>query len=105
VNILLNALLIPDYGVVGAAFSSMLTQVTMGMIQGVIVIAIFKIKISPVTYIRYSLTLILLIVTTLVIDKIFNAWYTSFLTINILALIFGFLTKVLRVKNFKVFFK
>ncbi|MDF1546510.1 MAG: polysaccharide biosynthesis C-terminal domain-containing protein, partial [Bacteroidales bacterium] len=63
-NIVLNALLIPTYGPLGAAFSSMLTQVLMGVLQGIISIVHFKIKIRAITLLKYSIIFASLVALT-----------------------------------------
>jgi len=103
-NIVLNLLLIPDYGVVGAAFSSMLTQVLMGIAQAVISIFVFKIKIRAITIVRYSLLSVLLIAGSILIDYLFSAWYVPFVTIPLITVLMAFAFRILKVRHFNELF-
>ncbi len=103
-NILLNALLIPHYGVIGAAFSSMLTQVLMGLIQGIIVIVVFGIKTRPITYIKYLTLLFTTVCTILLSNVIFETWYIPLTLTIFLSVVFGFLIRILRIKDFRILF-
>ncbi len=104
VNILLNMLLIPYYGVIGAAFSSMLTQVTMGIMQGIIVIVIFRIKIRLVTYIKYLSIVFTTVFIIILLNEVFETWYISFTLTIFSTIIISFLTKILKTKDFRMLF-
>ncbi len=103
-NFVLNALLIPGYGVWGAAFSSMLTQVLMGIAQGIISIFIFKIKIRLITLFKYSLVVATLALGSYLLFSLINIWYISFIAIPTVAIILGLALKILKVKHFNELF-
>lgn len=103
-NIVLNALLIPDYGSWGAAFSSMLTQVMMGVLQGIISIVHFKIKVRALTLVKYGLILVGSIAIAALISHFIKPWYVSFVSIPMLAIIGGFSFNILKINNFKNLF-
>ena len=103
-NIILNILLIPKYGVWGAAFSSMLTQVLMGAIQGVISFTAFKITAGSATFIKYLLFMVALFIASFLINKTIERWYIAFVLIILIAILFGFIGKILKREHFKELF-
>lgn len=103
-NIVLNALLIPTYGPLGAAYSSMLTQVLMGVLQGIISIVHFKIKIRAITLLKYSIIFASLVALTASMALFVKTWYVAFIIIPAIAVMSGFLLKILKIENFKHLF-
>jgi len=99
-NIILNMVLIPKYGVKGAAVSSMFTQLAMGFMQVYLSYKIFDISVKYVNIFKYSLLMILILGFSILLHTIDYNWYLSMLTIPILSIILGFLFGLIKIDNF-----
>ena len=99
INVILNLILIPKYGVHGAAVSNISTQVYMAVTQIVLSAKIFKFKIN------YKLIGILLIfITFLILSGYFIrtlsiSWIFGFALVISIGVISGFLTRLLNIKT------
>ena len=99
INVILNLILIPKYGVHGAAVSNISTQVYMAVTQIVLSAKIFKFKIN------YKLIGILLIfIAFLILSGYFIrtlsiSWIFGFALVISIGVISGFLTRLLNIKT------
>ena len=99
-NVLLNIYLIPISGAKGAAISSMITQVLMGIVQVIISLIIFKIRIRIITLTRYSILIVILIFSSFLWNLADLPWFYSLITIPVLGMILGISFKLIKMKNF-----
>ncbi len=99
-NIFLNMLLIPKYGVKGAAISSMVTQLAMGLSQVSISHKIFDIYVNYRIVGKYCLLMVLILGFSILLHTIAVNWYLSILAIPTLSIVLGFFFGLLRIDNF-----
>jgi len=104
-NIIINALLIPIYGIVGAAISNLATQLIMGLSQLFISCKIFKISISPIAISKYGILICLTSGFALLIHSTATNWYLPILTIPLFPILLGLLLGLLKIKDFKKLFQ
>jgi O-antigen/teichoic acid export membrane protein len=60
VNIILNFYLIPDYGAKGAAFTTLITQSSVALIQFIYCVRLFEIPLNPKLVLRYAILIVAL---------------------------------------------
>jgi len=95
-NIGLNLLLIPKYHAVGAAFSSVITQFTMALLQVLLTFRVFKIVLEAKKAAAFVLFIIVGVLLAIFSTYVFSVWYVGFVfslgTIVVFAFIFRIFT-------------
>lgn len=104
INIASNFLLIPLIGAKGAAISSAVTQIIMGLLQAIIAIKYLKIKIRYSIYIKYLAIILSSVFFSWLLKKALEIWYLHFLITIISTISLAFVLKLLKVEDFKNLF-
>jgi O-antigen/teichoic acid export membrane protein len=104
-NISLNFMLIPKYQVLGAAVSSMTTQLTTGIAQFLIAKKIFRFKTNYKFIISLSAFIIISVAITYLISVLNFNWIYSILASIIICLLLAFSTKLLSVEYIRFILK
>jgi O-antigen/teichoic acid export membrane protein len=99
-NIVLNLILIPQFGAVGAAIVSSATQLLIGIIQAIISIHTLKIKVKMITPIKYLGLMISSIFLTIIL-KPFISWYLVVFIVASSVCILGLIFKLIQIENLK----
>jgi O-antigen/teichoic acid export membrane protein len=103
INILLNYILIPEYKYLGAAFSSMATQILMAIVQFYLVYRIFNFKIIKKEVFKWLIFILILMMQTKSISQIENYRYLLFF-INIgISFLWIFVLKIITVGQIRKF--
>jgi O-antigen/teichoic acid export membrane protein len=103
VNIALNYILIPEYKYIGAAFSSMGTQILMSAAQFYLVYRIFNFKIDKRELAKWLIFSFILITQTKLIHKIEDYSYLLFFINIIISFLWIFVLKIITVEQIKRF--
>ena len=98
-NVLLNLILIPRYTVVGAAFASLATQLTMGVLQSILSCRVFSVKVSLKGALQLALFVLFSIGASLIIVHKANSWILGFVIIIVSVAIISFTMRVVRIKE------
>ena len=104
-NVMLNLILIPRYQVMGAAFSSMITQILTGLSQLLISKKLFKFKTNYKLLISFLLFVAVTLFITLKSRIIGLDWYFSAFLAASVSLIVAFLSGIFKIKPIFKFFK
>jgi O-antigen/teichoic acid export membrane protein len=104
-NVVLNLILIPRYQVMGAAFSSMITQILTGLSQLLISKKLFKFNTNYKLLISFVLFVAVTIFITLKSRIIGLDWYFSAFLAASVSLIVAFLLGIFKIKPIFKFFK
>jgi len=99
INIVLNLILIPEYHALGAAISSLVTQIYMALSQ--VFISILKIKlVSDYGFLSrlFAFVLILFLIGYLA-GRFMSHWYQGVILMILFSIVLMFLTKLLRLKD------
>lgn len=104
INIASNFLLIPLIGAKGAAISSAVTQIIMGLLQAIIAIKYLKIKIRYSIYIKYLAIILSSVLFSWLLKKALEIWYLHFLITIISTISLAFVLKLLKIEDFKNLF-
>lgn len=101
VNVVLNLYLIPQYGAVGAAVATLVSQFTFGGVCYVVSIRKFKFSIVPKTIMLQVIGVAILFLTTVYFKQYFTSVFVhlSVITMSIIALAYMF--RLYRAKDFK----
>lgn len=99
INIVLNLILIPEYQALGAAISSLVTQVYMALLQ--VIVSFRKIRLKP-DY-GFLITLVAFVLGVFLIGylggRFMDNWYRGAIMMILSSLVLMFLTKLLRFKD------
>jgi O-antigen/teichoic acid export membrane protein len=98
-NIVLNLLLIPEYQALGAAISSMVTQVYMALLQ--VIISIIKLKLIP-DYgfaTRLAVYFLVLLLLGYLAGRFMASWYKGAILIILSSIMLMFATKLVKFKE------
>ena len=101
INITLNCLFIPHFQAVGAAFTSLCVQSVTCVIQFLIAKKIFNLKLGNIFWIRLSVFLVLISITTYLSTTLTYNWFTSFGIATVACIIIAFITKMLNYNEIK----
>jgi O-antigen/teichoic acid export membrane protein len=93
-NLTLNLILIPRYGVNGAAITNVSIQCFTSLIQIGLVIRVFKFKVNYSLLLRLFIFLAALIITGIVVRKLPWNWYYSFGLFLVLGAIYSFISRL-----------
>jgi O-antigen/teichoic acid export membrane protein len=104
-NVVLNLVLIPSFGIVGAAITSMITQLIMGIVQAFVSFKILKIKVRLITPFKYSLHIMVTILITFVCYQINLVWYISIIAILFFSIALGLFLRLIKFENLRQVFK
>ena len=105
-NIAFNYLLIPKYNYIGAAFSSMLTQIAMAFIQMFLAYRIFQFAVSSKIVIKWLFfTFIIVAQSSLIKSTGFTNWQILFIIDIALSFIWVFVLKIIKLKQIKSLFE
>ena len=104
INIILNFILIPFYKANGAAFSSMLIQILMAVLQIVLVIRIFKIKINYFSLVKLISFSGFILAQSVLIKNLINNFKIGFIIMIISSLVFVFIFRIIKLKMIKDLF-
>ena len=99
INVLLNWLLIPEYGAFGAALATFITQVSIALLQMHKAIRIFQFNLLMPFWGRQLLYIILVSVTTYGIVQINIDWLVQMMVLTGLIIAITFLTKQVVLKD------
>jgi O-antigen/teichoic acid export membrane protein len=100
-NIILNLLMIPSYGAMGAAIANATTQLMIGISQAFISIRIMKIKVKIFTLIKYGFLAVMTIAMAF-LSKLIMPWYIMIFLIPGLAIFMGIAMKLIKIENLKI---
>lgn len=101
INIFTNYLLIPKYGIVGAAFSSMLTQITAGIVQVLGAIIIFKFEIKLIIIFKYILLITILAIVSYLIYLFIKPWFIAFILIGLMSIPIALVMGIIKFQDIK----
>jgi O-antigen/teichoic acid export membrane protein len=104
VNVLLNLILIPRLGAMGAAITSASTQLLLGICLAIIAIRAMDIKVKTTTPIKYGGVIISSVLFTYLL-KMIIPWYFTIFLLPVLTVIFGMLLKLIKIENLRNTFK
>ena len=99
INIVLNLILIPKYQAMGAAYSSMITQLSTALTQVIIAKKIFKFKTNYKLLILIFTFIIISIGTTYILSLQSFKWYYSVVIALMINLSISFAIRLLNLKN------
>ena len=99
VNILLNLLLIPEYQALGAAVSSLVTQVYMALAQVIVSIIRLRLALAYGFAGRLTVFFLLLFLTGYLSDRLIAGWYPGALLIILSAIGLMFITRLAKWKD------
>jgi O-antigen/teichoic acid export membrane protein len=103
INLLLNFILIPRFGVFGAATASMVTQLFTSAYQVILVKRIFRFKTDYILLARLTVFVVLIALTSLFIRQLPVKWIYSFGLFMIVGALLSLVTGLLNLKSiFKV---
>ncbi len=102
-NILLNYIFIPDYQYIGAAYSSMATQVLMAGMQFYFVYKIFHFKILKKEVFKFLLYIFIIILQTKLINQIEHHRYLWFMLNFVFSFLWIFILQIISIKQIKKF--
>jgi O-antigen/teichoic acid export membrane protein len=99
INIVLNLLLIPEYKALGAAISSLATQVYMALLQ--VIISVMKLKLkSDYEYLtRLAVFLLVLFLLGYLSGRFMSSWYQGAILMLLSSPVLMFLTKLIGFKD------
>lgn len=103
-NILLNLFLIPKFMASGSAVASVVTQFAMAIIQMVIALRVFKIKVKFGEVFRIFAFLTLLVALLIIVQNLPITWNYQIIIFGLSSIILAFLLKVLDFKRLMVNF-
>ncbi len=99
VNVSLNFLLIPKYTIVGAAFSSLITQIAMAVLQMLLSYKVFKLKVSASAVLHFVLFVILAIFSTNLIMAKTVSWVVGLISSLIFVAVLSLILRIVRVRE------
>lgn len=99
INIILNLILIPKYGVQGAAISNISTQIYMTIAQITLSTRLFRFRINYKIIGILIIFIPLLILSGYLIKSLKINWIVSFILIMSAGIIFGFIVRLLNLKT------
>ena len=103
-NVGLNLVLIPKYNYIGAALSSMLTQVLMAGVQMYLAYKIFNFKINIKDVFKWALFIIIIILQAYFIKhEVVLSWIPAFFITGILSFVWVFILKIIRFEQIQKF--
>ena len=98
-NITMNFILIPHFGVMGAAVSSMLTQLLTGICQYVIAFRLFKFSFNLKFAIQLVMFVALSLVSAFLLSKITYNWILLSLAVCVVCVVFAICLRVFDLKS------
>ncbi len=96
VNLTLNFILIPKYGILGAAITAMCTQVLSALVQALVCYNIFKLRLNIFPSLAFALWIVAMCVILNI--NFMPLWYINALFLVIFSLFYFMLTKIIPVK-------
>lgn len=99
INIILNFILIPDYGALGSAIASMSTQIFIALTQLIYVSRLFQFKFNTALILRFAGFILVSYVSIKVFDYLFTNWIYAFLSAGALCVLFAWLIGMFRIKD------
>ncbi len=99
INVILNIILIPRYGVHGAAVSNISTQVYMAFTQIGLSTKIFGFKINYKLIALLAVFIVLLILSGNYIRSLHISWILGFCMVALIGMILGFVTRLINLKT------
>lgn len=100
VNIILNVILIPRYGALGSAWTSLITQALMAALQVALAVSFFRFRLN----IRYVITLVLFLAGVILINmftiRLSMHWIHSFVLMLIFSTLLAISLKLFNISNF-----
>ncbi|MBN1158866.1 MAG: oligosaccharide flippase family protein [Bacteroidales bacterium] len=101
--LVLNLVLICEYGVIGAALAHVATQLFTAVYQIILAVQIFHFRIHYSLLTRLAIFFLVVLGVAVLMENIDMNWYLSFFLFVIFALMFSFLTKLLQIKSLLFF--
>jgi len=98
-NLMLNLMLIPRFGVNGAAITNVSIQCFTSIVQIVLAVKIFKFKMNYSLLMRISVFLVALIITGMLLKQLPWNWYYSFGLFLALGAIYSFVARLFSFKS------
>ncbi len=99
-NIVMNLILIPAYGALGSAWASLITQVSMAIVQVILAQMIFRFRVN----LRYLVSLVVFVIVVVLLNLISTSlglfWVKSFLLMAALSVLTAMGLKLLDIGNF-----
>jgi O-antigen/teichoic acid export membrane protein len=100
INLVSNLFLIPAYGSTGAAISSMVTQLFVGLVQVFISLKIMQIKVKKITPVKYGIILISAFLLFFLLKPMIP-WYLIIFIVPGLIIILGIFIKLIKIENLR----
>jgi len=99
INFILNLVLIPKYQALGAAISSLVTQLFTAIMQIIIAVRVFDMKRDNSFVIKLIVFFIGILIIAFLSKLISNWWLLNFVLMTILAFVWAFITKLISIKS------
>jgi O-antigen/teichoic acid export membrane protein len=99
VNIVLNLILIPEYQALGAAISSLVTQVYMAVLQVIVSAVKLSLRLDYGFIIRLAVFVLGLFLLGYLSSRFMGSWYHGALLMILSSLMLMFITKLLRFRD------
>jgi O-antigen/teichoic acid export membrane protein len=98
-NIVLNLVLIPRYMVVGAAYSSLITQGLMSILQVILVLKLFKFKVRSSHWFSFCFFIAGAIVFSIFSRFALSHWFSGFLLAIGCSVVLAFLVRLIKIEE------
>lgn len=98
-NLVLSLLLIPGYGVFGAAVAHLTTQLFASVYQILLAVRIFKFRIDYGLLIRLVIFTLVVLIGAFVFHNLGMSWIMSFLLFMVFASLLSLLTRLIQIKS------
>ncbi|MGB4655410.1 MAG: oligosaccharide flippase family protein [Bacteroidales bacterium] len=105
INLVINLILIPKYMALGSAVASVTTQFFTAIVQIILVIKIFKIKISKGFIARVVAFVLSIIAVNVIFKYIDYNWIAEFLLVGLISLLLAVLLGLFKLKSFAMLIK
>lgn len=104
-NLLTNIILIPRLMSKGSAMAALSTQIFSAVVQVILAIRIFKLRISPKFLLQISAFLILIVAANVAISRLQITWWVGIIIVAVLSTAVAFLFRLLDFKELVTIFK
>ncbi len=104
-NMGINFILVPKFLALGAAYSSLTAQTITALIQAIIAIKIFKIRLDILYILRILFFILALIVAVFLLKDITSLWIYNIVISSALMIVLSFVFKIFKIKDVILLFK
>ena len=103
INIVINLILIPQYKALGSAWSAVITQTLTSLIQAIIALRLFKIKVSWRYGVRVLIFVLLIALSSVIIRAFDTLWYYRVIVSLICFVLISFGCKIFSVRELRAY--